>query len=93
MGNHYRGAVPAHVVAEVFARRGRRDQRESVSIKDGKLYLIRGTRPPTELLTESGDLFFRKGIEGRILFHRTNHQVDILIDRRNNEDILWKKLN
>jgi len=68
------------------------DQRETVSIKDGKLYLTRGTRPPTELLTESGDLFFRKGVEGRILFHRTNHKVDTLIDRRNNEDIPWKKL-
>jgi ketosteroid isomerase-like protein len=68
------------------------DLRQTVSIHDGKLYLTRGTKPPVELLTESGDLFFRKGVEGRILFHRTNHKVDTLIDRRNNEDILWKKL-
>jgi ketosteroid isomerase-like protein len=69
------------------------DLRQTVSIKDGKLYLARGTKPPVELLTESGDLFFRKGVEGRILFHRTNQKVDTLIDRRNNEDVVWKKLS
>ena len=45
-----------------------------------------------ELLPETPDLFFRKGVEGRILFRRTaNGKVDALIDRRNNEDLLWLK--
>ncbi len=45
-----------------------------------------------ELLPETSDLFFRKGVEGRILFRRTaNGKVDALIDRRNNEDVLWLK--
>jgi hypothetical protein len=34
----------------------------------------------------------RKGVEGRILF-RTNSagKIDALIDRRNNEDVIWRK--
>lgn len=44
------------------------------------------------LLPETGDLFFRKGIEGRRLFRRdAKGKVDALIDRRNNEDIVWRK--
>jgi len=46
-----------------------------------------------QLLPESGDLFFRKGVEGRILFRfDADGKVDALIDRRNNEDVIWKKL-
>jgi len=38
------------------------------------------------------ELFFRKGVEGRILFgYAANGKVDALIDRRNNEDVVWKK--
>ena len=45
-----------------------------------------------ELFPETSDLFFRKGVEGRILFRRTaGGKVDALIDRRNNEDVLWLK--
>jgi hypothetical protein len=41
---------------------------------------------------ETSELFFRKSVEGRILFRYTaNGKVDALIDRRNNEDVLWKK--
>jgi hypothetical protein len=39
-------------------------------------------------------MFFRAGVEGRRLFHRdASGKVDSLIDRRNNEDMLWKKIN
>ena len=63
-----------------------------VSVEDGKLMDQRDTRPKTQLFTESGDLFFRKGVEGRILFHRDDKgKVDQLIDRRNNEDVVWKR--
>src|SRR5205807_9054324 len=41
-----------------------------------------------QLLPETSELFFRKGIEGRILFrYDKNGKVDALIDRRNNEDV------
>ena len=45
-----------------------------------------------QLFPETSDLFFRKGVEGRILFHYdANRKVDSLIDRRNNEDVVWGK--
>jgi hypothetical protein len=45
-----------------------------------------------QLLPETCDLFFRKGIEGRILFrYDKDGKVDALIDRRNNEDVVWRK--
>jgi hypothetical protein len=63
-----------------------------VTVEDGKLMDQRGTRPKMQLFAEAGDLFFRKGVEGRILFHRgDNGKVDQLIDRRNNEDVVWNK--
>jgi len=49
--------------------------------------------PKAELIVEGGPIFFRKGVEGRILFRRAkNGKVDALIDRRNNEDVVWKKV-
>jgi uncharacterized protein DUF4440/uncharacterized protein DUF3471 len=45
-----------------------------------------------QLFPEASDLFFRKGVEGRILFRRDDqNRVDALIDRRNNEDVIWQK--
>jgi Domain of unknown function (DUF4440) len=45
-----------------------------------------------QLFPESPDIFFRKGVEGRVLFRvGTDGKIDALIDRRNNEDIIWKK--
>ncbi len=61
---------------------------------DGKLlYRQRGDRPKDLLIPEATDIFFRKGVEGRILFRRAdNDKVDALIDRRNNEDVIWKRV-
>ena len=65
----------------------------TVSTEQGKLYSQRGEHPKDELIPESSDIFFRKGVEGRILFgHAKDGKVDALIDRRNNEDIVWKKI-
>lgn len=63
-------------------------------LSDGKeLFRQRGERPKETLVPESGDIFFRKGVEGRILFGRgESGKVDRLIDRRNNEDVVWKKI-
>lgn len=61
--------------------------------ENGKLFVRRGEQSPAELFVESGDVFFRKGVEGRILFRRDRTgKVDALIDRRNNEDIVWKRV-
>ena len=65
----------------------------TVSTEQGKLYSQRSERPKDELLPEAADIFFRKSVEGRILFgHDNGGKVNALIDRRNNEDIVWKKI-
>lgn len=48
--------------------------RAVISVDGGKLYLQRGSRPKVELIPEATDIFFRKGVEGRRLFHYTNGQ-------------------
>jgi len=61
---------------------------------DGKdLYRQRGEGPKELLIPEATDIFFRKGVEGRLLFrHADNGKVDALIDRRNNEDVVWMRV-
>lgn len=46
---------------------------------------------PDSSSPETQEIFFRKDIEGRILFGRHDDNVEVLIDRRNNEDVLWRK--
>jgi len=66
--------------------------RRTVTREGNDIYLQRGTGGKVKLLAESGDLFFRAGVEGRILFHRNaTGTVDALYDRRNNEDVVWRK--
>jgi len=66
---------------------------QTVSRKVGKLYAERAGRPKQELLPEVADLFFRPGREGRVLFRRdAQGNVDALVDRRNNQDVVWKRL-
>jgi len=62
-----------------------------VLAEDGNLFVERDGKRQ-QLYPESPDIFFRKGVEGRILF-RAGHggKIDALIDRRNNEDIVWLK--
>jgi hypothetical protein len=67
--------------------------RRTVTRVGNDIYLRRGTGAKAKLLPESGDLFFRVGVEGRMLFHRDESgKVDALYDRRNNEDVVWRKL-
>ncbi|MBI2516706.1 MAG: DUF4440 domain-containing protein [Opitutae bacterium] len=64
-----------------------------VSVVNGQLQLQRGNAAPVALILEAPDLFFRKGVEGRVLFRRDDHgKVDACIVRRNNEDIVWRKI-
>lgn len=66
-------------------------QTRSVSLEADKLFVERKGKKE-QLLPETSELFFRKGVEGRILFrYAANGKVDALIDRRNNEDVVWKK--
>ena len=66
-------------------------QTRSVSVEGENLITERNGKKQ-QLFPETSEIFFRKGIEGRILFHYdANGKDDALIDRRNNEDVIWKK--
>lgn len=66
-------------------------QVRTISLEGDKLFVERNGKKE-ELLSESCDIFFRKGVEGRILFrYDSANKVDALIDRRNNEDVVWTK--
>lgn len=65
----------------------------AVTAESDKLYSQRASGPKQELIPEASGIFFRKGIEGRRLFRYSSAgKVDALIDRRNNEDVVWSKL-
>ncbi len=68
-------------------------ERATISTEKGRLYLKRGSRPAVELIPEACDIFFRKGVEGRRVFHYAKGKVDFMVDRRNNEDVVWKKIS
>ena len=66
-------------------------QTRSVIAEGDKLFVERNGKKE-QLLPETSEIFFRKGVEGRILFrYAATGKVDVLIDRRNNEDVVWKK--
>jgi hypothetical protein len=66
-------------------------QTRKVFAEGGNLFVERDGRRE-QLSPESCDIFFRKGVEGRILFRTAGDgKVDSLIDRRNNEDVVWRK--
>ena len=73
------------------------DQTRLVTAGGGNLFVERKGKKEQlnkkeQLFPETSDLFFRKGVEGRILFRYDAHgKVDALIDRRNNEDVVWVK--
>ena len=62
-------------------------------IAEGDRLFVERSGKKDQLFPEVSELFFRKNIEGRILFrYDKNGKVDALIDRRNNEDIVWRKV-
>ena len=66
-------------------------QTRSVTGEGDKLFVERNGKKE-QLLPETSELFFRAGVEGRILFrYAATGKVDALIDRRNNEDVIWRK--
>ena len=67
-------------------------QTRTVSIEGDHLIVERNGKREA-LQPEAPEIFFRKGVEGRILFRSDNNgKIDALIDRRNNEDIVWRKV-
>jgi hypothetical protein len=66
-------------------------QIRTITLDGDKLFVERkGKKEP--LFPETSDLFFRKDVEGRILFRvDATGKIDALIDRRNNEDVIWRK--
>lgn len=65
----------------------------TITTENGHLYATRNGRPREELIPEASDIFFRKGVEGRTLFgHSDDGKAIALIDRRNNEDVVWTKM-
>lgn len=66
-------------------------QTRKVFAEGDNLYVERNGKRE-QLFAESADIFFRKGVEGRVLFRSgPGGKVDAFIDRRNNEDIVWQK--
>ena len=66
-------------------------QTRSVTAEGENLFVERKGKKE-QLFPETSDLFFRKGVEGRILFRYDDHgEIDALVDRRNNEDVVWRK--
>ncbi|MGB6331904.1 MAG: DUF3471 domain-containing protein, partial [Candidatus Sulfotelmatobacter sp.] len=64
----------------------------TVSIEGADLFSQRPGKVKNLLVPEAQDIFFVKGVEGRRLFRRNEKgRVEALIDRRNNEDVVWKK--
>jgi hypothetical protein len=61
--------------------------------RDGsKLYAQEIGKQKRELIPEATDIFFSPGVEGRELFKYDHHgNVVAYIERRNNEDLVWKK--
>ena len=66
----------------------------TISRQGDDLYRTRGKNPTEKLIPEANGIFFRQGVEGRILFPADRSgKIDHLIDRRNNEDLVWKKIS
>lgn len=68
--------------------------RITITTQGGQMFAQRGNGKPSAMLAEAPDLFFRPGVEGRRLFRRNKEgKVDAMIDRRNNEDMVWKRID
>lgn len=65
----------------------------SVSHEGKRLFGQRAGRGKEELWPESADRFFRKGVRGEKIFVRDERgRVIRLVDRRDNNDIIWKRV-
>lgn len=66
----------------------------TISQKGSNLYAQEIGKKKQLLVPEAADIFFSKGVEGRELFkYDTRGKVIAYVERRNNEDLVWKRLN
>jgi hypothetical protein len=64
-----------------------------ISVQAGSVFLKKSGKPMELLIPEATDIFFPQGVEGREVFRRDDGgRVDAILDRRNNEDIVWRKI-
>jgi Domain of unknown function (DUF4440) len=64
-----------------------------VTVEGGNVFWQKAGRQKELLIPEATDIFFRKGVEGREVFRRDERgDVDAVLDRRNNEDIVWRRM-
>ncbi len=95
---YYGDAAPGEVDAKEFSEyvgtyELAQGHTAAVFLEGLDLYYRRGDRPKEQLVPEAPGIFFRAGVEGRILFrYGKNGKVDAMISRRNHEDLLWKKI-
>jgi hypothetical protein len=69
------------------------DKTLNVTVDGAALYSEKSGKTKVPLISETGDMYFRKDVEGRVLFRRDGQgKVDAFIERRNNEDIVWRKV-
>lgn len=70
------------------------DRKCMVSVDRGKLHVQKSEKPPTELLAETENVFFRNG-DGRtrVLFIKDDGNGTYkMIERRAGEDLVWKQI-
>jgi hypothetical protein len=88
-------AEPAELAAYLgtYELSPKSERKSILTSENGKLFLQRTGGKKVELVPEVSGLFFRRGVEGRILFRLgPDGKAAALIDRRNNEDVVWKKV-
>jgi hypothetical protein len=70
------------------------ERKATITAGNGQLFMERTSGKKVPLFPESSDIFFRKDVEGRILFPANEEgKIESMIDRRNNEDVVWRKVD
>jgi hypothetical protein len=65
-----------------------------VSIKNDTLFIQKNKRQPEPLFAETSSIFFRKSdARGRKFFVKDGTGQMLLLERRNGQDVVWKKVN
>jgi hypothetical protein len=64
-----------------------------ITLKNDTLFLQKNQRTPTALLPETANVFFRKeDARGRKIFVKDNSGQMLMLERRNGQDVIWKRI-
>ena len=64
-----------------------------VTLKSDTLYLQKNQHPQTALFAETANIFFRNGdARGRKFFVKDDKGQMLMLERRNGQDVVWRKL-